>query len=80
MKPLLLLMAAAALAADKPAAPERQEHVTASREVRVFGIPILKITTKRSGAGTGDPKRGPKLIAVPRDPLAEEIEATKRKK
>ena len=83
MKPLcLMLLALPLMAKEKPCllVPDRAETVIATREVKVLGIPWLKITVTRRGEAAGDPKRGPKMIAVPRDPLAEEIEAAKRKK
>lgn len=60
--------------------PDRQESVQSAREVRIFGIPVLKITNTRRGSASGDPKRGPKMIPVPRDPLAEQISAAKGKR
>jgi hypothetical protein len=75
----LLALAVALSAADKPVPkPDREEQVVATREVRVFGLPFFKIITTRKGSAAGDPKRGPKMIPVPRDPISERIEAIKK--
>ncbi len=75
----LLALLVSLSAAEKPVKqPDREEQVVATREVKVFGLPIFKIITTRKGSAAGDPQRGPKMIPVPRDPISERIEAIKK--